>query len=217
MPPPHVRHPYAQLAFLLPATTASLLGPMPALGCLALFIPWALWVHLPLKRWASRFLPALSGFGLLALLALSSPWGALQLATIGAAVAAFSTALPLVVPLSAVLSPLGRLPHARSLVIFFCFTAKHMQGMAIRLQQRFWALQLRGGFARRRWRGIRLLLVGFLPEVFQKADTLAWAMQLRGFQGLLPPPTLPAFGLRETPPIWLGLGAIGWALWGAGG
>lgn len=213
MPPP--RHPYVQLAFLLPAAAASLLGPMSALACLALFLPWALWARLPLKRWALRFFPALSGFGLLALLALSSPAQALRLAAIGAAVAAFAAALPLVVPLSTVLSPLSRMPPARSLVVFFSFTAKHMQGMAARLQQRFWALQLRGGFSRGARRGVSLLFIGLLPEVFQKADTLAWAMQLRGFRGLMPSPGLGWPRLGDSPALLLGLGAVLLGLWGA--
>ncbi|MCL2012856.1 MAG: hypothetical protein FWG75_08735 [Cystobacterineae bacterium] len=209
---PH--HPYAQLVFVLPAVVASMLGTKPALGCLGLFALWALWLRLPLRRWALRFFPALSGLGLLALLALSSPVEALRLAVMGAAIAAFATALPFVIPLSALLAPLSRLPFARPLVVFFSFAAKHMQGMAARLQQRFWAVKLRGGFSQSRWRGLRLLFMGFLPELFQKADKLAWAMQLRGFQGRLASPVLPKLGLRDSPALLLGLGAFLLGLWG---
>jgi energy-coupling factor transporter transmembrane protein EcfT len=209
-------HPYAQLAFLLPAAAASLLGVKPALGCLGLFALWALWVGLPLRPWALRFLPALSGFGLLALAALYTPAQALRLAVVGAAIAAFATALPCVVPLSAFLAPLSRIASARALVAFFCFTAKHMQGMAARLQQRFWALKLRGGLRRGRWRGLGLLLEGFLPEVFHRADSLAWAMQLRGFRGVLPSPELPRLQLRDVPPLLLGVCALLLAYGGTG-
>ena len=218
--PPVLRrrcHPYAQLAFLLPAAATSLLGPKPALGCLGLFVLWALWVGLPFKAWALRFLPVLSGFGLLALSALFTPVQALRLALVGAAFAAFATALPCVMPLSALLAPLGRFAPARSLVAFFSFTAKHLQGMAERLQQRLWALQLRGGLRRGRPRGLRLLLEGFLPETFLKADTLAWAMQLRGFRGLLPRPELPRFGLGDSPALLLGVAALLVGHWGAAG
>jgi len=209
-------HPYAQLAFLLPAAASSLLGPKAALGCLGLFLLWALWVGLPLKPWALRFVPVLSGFGLLALAALFTPLQALRLALMGIAVAAFATALPFVVPLSALLAPLSRLEYARPLVVFFCFTAKHLQGMAARLGQRFWALRLRGGLQKSRWRGLRLLLVGFLPELFGKADSLALAMQLRGFRGVLPAPALPRLGLKDSPALFLGALAllVGWG--GAG-
>jgi|GEM_PF-786895 len=214
--PPRPFHPYVQLAFLLPAAAASLLGLKPALGCLVLFVLWALWVGLPLRPWALRFLPVLSGFGLLALAALSTPAQALRLAVLGLAFAAFATALPFVVPASSLLSPLSRFPPARTLVAFFCFAAKQQQGMAARLQQRFWALKLRGGFLRGRRRGLRLLLEGFFPETFQKADSLAWAMQLRGFKGVLPSPSLPALGLRDIPILLLGGLALLWGFWGAG-
>jgi len=207
-PHPPKTSPYVQLAFLLPAAAASLLGPQPALGCLGLFALWALWVRLPLKTWAMRFLPVLSGFGLLALAALFNPMQALRLAVVGIAVAAFATALPCVVPLSALLAPLSRFAPARPLVVFFSFVAQHLQGMAARLAQRFWALKLRGGLQRGRFRGLRLLLEGFLPEVFHRADQLAWAMQLRGFRGLIPAPQLPRLGLYDIPPLLLGVLAL---------
>jgi hypothetical protein len=212
--PPY--NPYAQLVFLLSAAATSLLGAKPALGCLALFVLWAFWTKLPLRPWALRFFPVLSGFGLLALSALASPVQALKLAVVGLALAAFATALPCVVPASAVLSPLSRLPAARGLVAFFCFAAKHMQGMAARLQQRFWALKLRGGMRRGRWRGLGLLLEGFLPALFAKADCLAWAMQLRGFRGLLPSPSFSWPALRDAPALLLGLCAVLLGHWGAG-
>jgi len=209
-------HPYAQLAFLLPAAATSVLGPKPALGCLGLFALWALWVGLPLRPWALRFLPALSGFGLLALSALFVPAQAVRLAVVGAAIAALAAALPFVVPLSCLLAPFSRAAWARPLVVFFCFVAKHLQGMAVRLGQRFWALQLRGGLQQGRWRGLRLLLEGFLPEVFYKADKLAWAMQLRGFGGRLPSPTLPRLGWVDSPALLLGGCALLLGYWGGG-
>jgi len=181
-------HPRTALALAAAGVGASLAGWRSAvivLVCLSAFL-----LSTAPRRIIPGLVPLLGAFLALVVLLPFAPKAVVTVAARGVAAslslvtAAWSTTWP------ATLGDLSGLGLPRTTVAFLALLARHVETVGETAQRTVAALQLRGAFDR--WkhvpRAVGVLLGRLLFLAFARADRVADALALRGFEGRLAPP-----------------------------
>jgi cobalt/nickel transport system permease protein len=145
---------------------------------------------------ALRLLPLASGFALFLLFLPFAPGPVLHVALRGLAVSTATVVLGLVVSWSGVVGAFQGLGLPRPATAFLVILGRHAAGVVEDARQAHHALVARGGYDRARnlGRSTGVLLARVLDRALHRADHVAHALELRGFQGRVP--GLPAFRPR---------------------
>jgi energy-coupling factor transporter transmembrane protein EcfT len=183
--PVHPRTAFALAAAGVGASLAGWRSAVVVLVCLCLFL-----LSTASRRIVLGLAPLLGAFLALLVLLPFAPKAVVTVAVRGVAAslslvtAAWSTTWP------ATLGDLAGLGLPRTAVAFLALLARHLETMRETAQRTGAALQLRGAFDR--WthvpRAVSVLLGRLLFLAFARADRVADAMALRGFEGRLAPP-----------------------------
>jgi cobalt/nickel transport system permease protein len=181
-------------------------GAWATLACCAV---WAVLGELPFRRLLLRLAPAALGVSFLVLAAPFAPGRAAGLALQGFCVAAALLLSGAQVPWPVALGLLQALRAPRELIAFLAVLARHLAAVETEVLVRARAIALRGGFGgvRSLARSTQVLLARVFPSLLDRADRVAAALELRGFEGRLPAPPPWRLSRRDVP--LLALGAVG--------
>jgi cobalt/nickel transport system permease protein len=180
--------PRTALAVALLAATAGLAsarGAAVALGALAVFASLA---GASPRALARRLLPLLSGFALLLLFLPLAPGPVLDTALRGLAVSAAFVVLGTAASWSRVVSALQGVGLPRTAIAFLVILGRHAAGVAEEARRAHHALATRGGWDRAAnlGRSTAALVARVLDRALHRADHVARALELRGFEGRVP-------------------------------
>ncbi len=177
------------------AGLASARGAAVALGALAVEASLA---GVSPRALALRLLPLLSGFALFLLFLPLAPGPVLDTALRGLAVSAAFVVLGAAVSWSRVLSALQGAGLPRTAIAFLVILGRHAAGVAEEARRAHHALATRGGWDRAAnlGRSTAALLARVLDRALHRADHVARALELRGFEGRVP--GLPRWRPRAT-------------------
>jgi cobalt/nickel transport system permease protein len=167
------------------AGLASPRGAALALGALGLEATLA---GVPPRALARRLLPLLSAFALLLLFLPLAPGPVLDVSLRGLAVSAATVVLGVVASWSRTVAALQTLGLPRTAVAFLVILGRHAAGVGEEARHAHHALATRGGYDRPRnlGRSTAALLARVLDRALHRADQVAHALELRGFQGRVP-------------------------------
>jgi cobalt/nickel transport system permease protein len=134
---------------------------------------------------ARRLLPLLPAFALLLLFAPLAPGPVLDVTVRGLAVSTATVVLGAVTSWSRLIAALQGLGLPRTAVAFLVILGRHAAGVAEEARHSHHALKSRGGYDRvgNLGRSTAALLARVLDRALHRADQVAWALELRGFQG----------------------------------
>lgn len=137
---------------------------------------------------ARRLLPLLSAFALFLLFLPLAPGPVLDVTLRGLAVSAATVVLGAVASWSRVVAALQGLGLPRTAVAFLVILGRHAAGVGDEARHAHRALATRGGYDRARnlGRSTAVLLARVLDRALHRADQVAHALELRGFQGRVP-------------------------------
>jgi cobalt/nickel transport system permease protein len=137
---------------------------------------------------ALRLLPLLSAFAVLLLLLPLAPGPVLDVTLRGLAVSTATVVLGAVASWSRVVAALQGLGLPRTAVAFLVILGRHAAGVGEEARHAHHALATRGGYDRARnlGRSTAALLARVLDRALHRADQVAHALELRGFQGRVP-------------------------------
>lgn len=210
--------PRTALLVSLLAAAAGLASPRGAVLALAALGLQAALAGVGLWALARRLLPLLPAFALLLLLAPLAPGPVLDVTLRGLAVSAATVVVGAVTSWSRVVAALQGLGLPRSAVAFLVILGRHASGVAEEARHAHHALATRGGYDRARnlGRSTAALLARVLDRALHRADQVARALELRGFEGRIP--GLPRWRPRgvEIPHYALALALAAWACFEAG-
>lgn len=164
---------------------ASPRGAALALGALALEAAFA---GVGPRALALRLLPLLSAFAVFLLLLPLAPGPVLDVTLRGLAVSTATVVLGAVASWSRVVAALQGLGLPRTAVAFLVILGRHAAGVGEEARHAHHALATRGGYDRPRnlGRSTAALLARVLDRALHRADQVAHALELRGFQGRVP-------------------------------
>jgi cobalt/nickel transport system permease protein len=145
---------------------------------------------------ALRLLPLASGFALFLLFLPLAPGPVLDVGLRGLAVSTATVVLGVIVRWGGVVAAVQGLGLPRPAMAFLVILGRHAAGVAEDARQAHHALVARGGYDRARnlGRSTGVLLARVLDRALHRADHVAHALELRGFQGRVP--GLPRFRFR---------------------
>lgn len=177
------------------AGLASARGAAVALGALAVEASLA---GVSPRGLALRLLPLLSGFALFLLLLPLAPGPVLDTALRGLAVSAAFVVLGAAASWSRVVAALQGVGLPRTATAFLVILGRHAAGVAEEARRAHHALATRGGWDRAAnlGRSTASLLARVLDRALHRADHVARALELRGFEGRVP--GLPRWRPRAT-------------------
>jgi len=137
---------------------------------------------------ARRLLPLLPAFAVLLLLLPLAPGPVLDVTLRGLAVSAATVVLGAVASWSRIVAVLQGLGLPRTAVAFLVILGRHAAGVGEEARHAHHALATRGGYDRPRnlSRSTAALLARVLDRALHRADQVAHALELRGFQGRVP-------------------------------
>lgn len=187
----------ALVAALLSASLAAVSLRGALLALVALLVQARL-AGLDLRALGVRLLPLLSGFLVLLLLTPLAPGAVLSVALRGVAVSAAVVVFSASAGLGAAAGLLQALRSPRSVVAFAVILGRHASAASVDARHGFQALLTRGGFAGTRGlgRSTAILLARVVGRALQRSESVAQALELRGFVGLVP--GLPAWRARPA-------------------
>jgi energy-coupling factor transporter transmembrane protein EcfT len=147
---------------------------------------------------ARRLLPLLSAFAVLLLFLPLAPGPVLDVTLRGLAVSTATVVLGVVASWSGVVAALQGAGLPRTAVAFFVILGRHAAGVGAEARHAHLALATRGGYDRPRnlGRSTAALLARVLDRALHRADHVAHALELRGFEGRVP--GLPRWRLRAA-------------------
>lgn len=156
---------------------------------------------------APRLAPLVSGFGIVLILFPLAPRAVLDLALRGLAVSSAAVVLGAVATSSGLIGALQGFGLPRVVVAFAVILARHAEGVSETARHAHQALVTRGGYDRAAnlGRSATVLVARVLDRALHRADHVAGALELRGFQGRVP--GLPGWRFRpeEAPSYALAL------------
>jgi energy-coupling factor transporter transmembrane protein EcfT len=137
---------------------------------------------------ARRLLPLLPAFAVVLLLLPLAPGPVLDVTLRGLAVSAATVVLGAVASWSRVVAVLQGLGLPRTAVAFLVILGRHAAGVGEEARRAHHALATRGGYERSRnlGRSTAVLLARVVGRALHRADQVAHALELRGFQGRVP-------------------------------
>ena len=159
-----------------------------------------------MRALAWRLIPVATGFAGFALAAPFAPGQTVSVVLRGFAASAALVAVSTVVPWTRAVGALQALRAPRSLIAFLAIVARHLVTLRDEAEQLRRTMLLRGAFVPgTRLRSIKVLLGRLMPLALARADRVADALTLRGFEGRLPAvaPWRPSW--RDVPVV---LGAL---------
>ena len=183
-------HPRTVLLAAATGLFASLAGP--GSGVLAGAVAFAV-VSLRLgsrRRALTRLLPLASALAVLLVLLPFAPASAASLAVRGLAASLVAVAAALSLSWPAAVGELQSWGLPRAAVAFLAVLSRHLGSLAEAAGRTGEVVLLRGGFDRARTvpRAVGVLVGRLLALAFHRADAVADALALRGFEGRMPPP-----------------------------
>jgi len=179
--------PRTTLAFAVAAAAAGAAGTTSALVTLASLLVWAAASRRELRPLATRLIPVALGFAGFALAAAFAPRETGAVVLRGFASSAALVVIGGEVPWTRTVGALQTLGAPRSLVALLAIVARHLVTLREDAEQLRRTLVLRGAFVPgTRVRGVRVLLENLLASALTRADRVADALTLRGFEGRLP-------------------------------
>lgn len=183
------------------AAFAALASPRGAVFALAALALEATAAGVRWRTLGARLVPVGSGFAVLLVLMPLAPGPVLDVGVRGLAVAAAVALLGSLSPWSEVIGALQGAGLPRAPVAFLVILARHAETVREEAHQRHRALLTRGGYDRlaNLGRSTGVLVAGLLDHALRRADEVAAALELRGFDGRVPglPRWRPRIG--ETP------------------
>ncbi len=200
--------PRTALAVSLLAAAAALASPRGAAVALAALGLEAVLARLQPRELLLRLVPLASGFFLFLLLLPLAPRPLLEVSLRGLAVGAAVVLLGAVASWSELVGMLQAIGLPRTAVAFLVILARHAGGVAEETRRAHQALLTRGGYDRARnlGRTTAALLARVLVRALHRADQVARALELRGFQGRVP--RLPRWHPRRAETPHYGLAAL---------
>jgi energy-coupling factor transporter transmembrane protein EcfT len=179
--------PSTSLVFGLAAALAGAAGVWSALAALVGIAAWAAWTRVPMRALGWRLVPVVTGFAGFAIAAPFAPRVTAEVVLRGFATSAALVAVSTAVPWTRAVGVVQALHAPRALVAFLAILARHLVTLrdeAVQLQR---TMLVRGAFGPGgRVRGVKVLLARLLPVALARADRVADALALRGFEGRLP-------------------------------
>ncbi len=167
------------------ASLASSRGAIVALGALGLE---ALAARVGPRLLARRLVPLASGFALLLVLLPLARRAVLDVSLRGLAVGTAGVVLGTITTWSDTISALQGAGLPRGAVAFLVILARHAEGVREDANQAYRALATRGGFDRLSsiGRASGVLVARVLDRTLHRAERVAQALELRGFEGRVP-------------------------------
>jgi cobalt/nickel transport system permease protein len=179
--------PRTSLVFGLAAALAGAAGVWSALVALLGIVIWAVWTRIPMRALGWRLAPVVAGFAGFAIAAPFAPRATAEVVLRGFATSAALVAVSAAVPWTRAVGVLQALHAPRALVAFLAILASHLVTVRDEAEQLRRTMLLRGAFGPGgKVRGVKVLLGRLLPLAMARADRVADALTLRGFEGRLP-------------------------------
>jgi cobalt/nickel transport system permease protein len=182
--------PRTALAVSLPAMMLGLLSRRGAAVAIAGLCVEALAAGVRPRALVLRLAPLASGFTVLLLLLPFAPGAVLDVALRGLAVSLATVVAGAVTSWSGLVGALQGLGLPRAAIAFLVILARHAEELGLDARHAHRALVTRGGYDRAAslGRSTAVLLARILDRALHRADHVARALELRGFQGRVPAP-----------------------------
>ena len=179
--------PRTSLLFGGVAAVSAAAGIWPAVAALVGTAVWAAWERVRPRALAWRLLPLVAGFAGFAIAAPFAPRETVAVVLRGFAVSVVVVAVAGVVPWTRAVGVLQVVRAPRALIAFLAIVARHLVTVRDEAEQLRRTMLLRGAFGSgARLRSIRVLLGRLIPLALARADRVADALTLRGFEGRIP-------------------------------